>query len=278
MRPGPRQPARWLRGRRAPAPGLWALAPGVTQGCRASTLATLFLFLKPSRRFSPRGKSPQLRISPNDPNTAEGGRRAPTRYCVTRAENICVILAPPCKGRRPSPGEGEGKEKRARKEKEGGGEKKKGKKRKKKAKEKSRGRPAAFPCAGRPCAAACPGKPRRRRACPQRIVATRLLYRLQGPFARLSRLQRIRSRPSPTLAIRGGAPRGTLRPPGALLRPVGCWAAARSRGLAAPAWDAREVPPLPGTGSGLEAFSRYPADGSFAAPLCRTAAETNYPN
>ena len=142
MRPGPRQPARWLRGRRAPAPGLWALAPGVTQGCRASTLATLFLFLKPSRRFSPRGKSPQLRISPNDPNTAEGGRRAPTRYCVTRAENICVILAPPCKGRRPSPGEGEGKEKRARKEKEGGGEKKK-KKKKKKGQRKN-------PGAGRP--------------------------------------------------------------------------------------------------------------------------------
>ena len=149
---------------------------------------------------------------------------------------------------------------------------------KKKEREKNRGRPAAFPCAGRPYAAAYPGKPRRRRACPQRIVATRLLYRLQGPFARLSRLQRIRSRPSPTLAIRGGAPGGALWPPGALLRPFGCWAAARSRGLAAPAWDAREVPPLPGTGSGLEAFSRYPADGSFAAPPCRTAAETNYPN
>ena len=193
---------------------------------------------------------------------------------MTRAENICVILAPPCKGRRLSPGKG-GKEKRARKKKTPP-PKKKIKKGKKKG--KNRGRPAAFPCAGRPYAAAYPGKPRRRRACPQRIVATRLLYRLQGPFARLSRLQRIRSRPSPTLAIRGGAPGGALRPPGALLRPVGCWAAARSRGLAAPAWDAREVPPLPGTGSGLEAFSRYPADGSFAAPPCRTAAETNYPN
>lgn len=38
------------------------------------------------------------------------------------------------------------------------------------------------------------GKSRRKRACPQQIVTTRLLYCLQGPFAQLSRLQRIRSR------------------------------------------------------------------------------------
>jgi hypothetical protein len=38
------------------------------------------------------------------------------------------------------------------------------------------------------------GKSRRRRAYPQQIVTTRLLYCLQDPFAQLSRLQRIRSR------------------------------------------------------------------------------------
>ena len=36
--------------------------------------------------------------------------------------------------------------------------------------------------------------------------------------------------------------------------------------------------PLSGTDSGLEAFSRYPADGSFAALPGRTTAKTNYPN
>ena len=35
------------------------------------------------------------------------------------------------------------------------------------------------------------GKSRRRRAYPQQIVTTRLLYCLQDPFAQLSRLQRI---------------------------------------------------------------------------------------
>jgi hypothetical protein len=49
------------------------------------------------------------------------------------------------------------------------------------------------PPGGRPrlSAAAAPGKSRRRRADPQQIVTTRLLYCLQDPFAQLSRLQRI---------------------------------------------------------------------------------------
>jgi hypothetical protein len=44
-----------------------------------------------------------------------------------------------------------------------------------------------------PYIAACrnTGKSRRRRAYPQQIVTTRLLYCLQDPFAQLSRLQRI---------------------------------------------------------------------------------------
>ena len=39
-----------------------------------------------------------------------------------------------------------------------------------------------------------------------------------------------------------------------------------------------EGSPLSGMDSDLEAFSHYPADGSFAALPCRTAAKTNYPN
>jgi hypothetical protein len=45
--------------------------------------------------------------------------------------------------------------------------------------------------AGRPACRAPHGKSRRRRAYPQQIVTTRLLYCLQDPFAHLSRLQRI---------------------------------------------------------------------------------------
>ncbi|KAH8743558.1 hypothetical protein F5882DRAFT_313293, partial [Hyaloscypha sp. PMI_1271] len=36
--------------------------------------------------------------------------------------------------------------------------------------------------------------------------------------------------------------------------------------------------PLSGMDSDLEAFSHYPADGSFAALPCQTAAKTNYLN
>ena len=108
-------------------PRLRTLTLRVIQGCRAGTLTTLSLYLKPSRRFSPPGKSPQLKISSHDPNTAEGGRRAPTRYCTTRANDTCVTLASLHKGRRLSSGEGKGsgkregkeKKKRRRKEKEG---------------------------------------------------------------------------------------------------------------------------------------------------------------
>jgi hypothetical protein len=38
------------------------------------------------------------------------------------------------------------------------------------------------------------------------------------------------------------------------------------------------VPSRSGTDSDLEAFSHYPADGSFAALPCRTTAKTNYLN
>ncbi len=44
---------------------------------------------------------------------------------------------------------------------------------------------------GHRCRRALAGKSRRRRAYPQQIVTTRLLYCLQDPFAQLSRLQRI---------------------------------------------------------------------------------------
>jgi len=39
-----------------------------------------------------------------------------------------------------------------------------------------------------------------------------------------------------------------------------------------------KISPLSGTDSDLEAFSHYPADGSFAALPCQTAAKTNYLN
>ena len=113
------------------------------------------------------------------------------------------------------------------------------------------------PRGGRPLAAALLGNLGEGRACPQRIVATRPLYRLQDPFARLSRLQRISPPPVLLVAIRGGAPGRSFggpgpRPPGGVL--------GRLRGLGAPAWGTRgDAPPLSGTGSGLEAFSRYPA-------------------
>ena len=39
-----------------------------------------------------------------------------------------------------------------------------------------------------------------------------------------------------------------------------------------------EISSVLGTDSDLEAFSHYPADGSFAAMPCRAAAKTNYLN
>lgn len=43
-------------------------------------------------------------------------------------------------------------------------------------------------------------------------------------------------------------------------------------------YSAREVSPLSGMDSDLEAFSHYPADGSAAALPCRATANTNYLN
>ena len=43
-------------------------------------------------------------------------------------------------------------------------------------------------------------------------------------------------------------------------------------------YNVREVSSRSGMDSDLEAFSHYPADGSFAALPCQTAAKTNYLN
>jgi hypothetical protein len=115
------------------------------------------------------------------------------------------------------------------------------------------------------------GKSRRRRAYPQQIVTTRLLYCLQDPFAHLSRLQRIRSRACQnynTLAPAPELPGGRGYQPSRI----------RGQGLFSSAYSVREVSPRSGMDSDLEAFSHYPADGSVAALPGRTTAETNYLN
>jgi hypothetical protein len=48
--------------------------------------------------------------------------------------------------------------------------------------------------------------------------------------------------------------------------------------LYAPKTREGKISPLSGTDSDLEAFSHYPADGSFAALPGRAAAKTNYLN
>jgi hypothetical protein len=52
----------------------------------------------------------------------------------------------------------------------------------------------------------------------------------------------------------------------------------QGRGLFVSDYDVWEVSPRSGMDSDLEAFSHYPADGSFAALPCQTAAKTNYLN
>jgi hypothetical protein len=52
----------------------------------------------------------------------------------------------------------------------------------------------------------------------------------------------------------------------------------RGRGLLSYVYDVREVSSRSGMDSDLEAFSHYPADGSFAALPGRTTAKTNYLN
>ncbi len=111
---------------------------------------------------------------------------------------------------------------------------------------------------------------RRRRAYPQQIVTTRLLYYLQDPFAQQSRLQWILPRACPNYNTRITAIRFL-----------------HGGGIAC--WDSRPEPilirlqragvsPRSGTDSDLEAFSHYLADGSVAALPCRTTAKTNYLN
>ena len=55
---------------------------------------------------------------------------------------------------------------------------------------------------------------------------------------------------------------------------MGCVA----KGLFVSVYDVRVVMSRSGTDSDLEAFSHNPADGSFAAMPCQTAAKTNYLN
>ena len=52
----------------------------------------------------------------------------------------------------------------------------------------------------------------------------------------------------------------------------------QGRGLFVSDYDVWEVSPRSGMDSDLEAFSHYPADGSFAALPGQTAAKTNYLN
>ena len=52
----------------------------------------------------------------------------------------------------------------------------------------------------------------------------------------------------------------------------------RAEAYSYPTTMCRRKSPLSGMDSSLEAFSYYPADGSFAALPCQTAAKTNYLN
>jgi len=114
------------------------------------------------------------------------------------------------------------------------------------------------------------GKSRRTRAYPQQVAATRPLHCLQDPDAHQSRLQGIHTRAA-EITIRQ-APPPHLRGGGIPAR----WGA---RPEAYSRTSARAgASPRSGTDSDLEAFSHYPADGSFAALPGRTAAKTNYLN
>ena len=114
------------------------------------------------------------------------------------------------------------------------------------------------------------GKSRRTRAYPQQVAATRPLHCLQDPDAHQSRLQGIHTRAA-EITIRQ-APPPHLRGGGNPAR----WGA---RPEAYSRTSARAgASPRSGTDSDLEAFSHYPADGSFAALPGRTAAKTNYLN
>ena len=106
----------------------------------------------------------------------------------------------------------------------------------------------------------------------QQLVTTRLLDYLHDRGRRLSRLQRI----YPWLAVKlqsaGWAPLRFRGAPAAGLLGSGAGA------YRYPPTARRGGSPFSGMDSDLEAFSRNPADGSFAALPCRTAAKTNYLN
>ena len=118
-----------------------------------------------------------------------------------------------------------------------------------------------------------PHKSSRRRAYAQRIVATRLLYRLHDPAGRVGRMQRIRPRSTSNCKSPIATP---WLPPGAA--GVGLLRSKGQRPIRTRLRGAGEGSPRSGMDSDLEAFSHNPADGSVAALPGQTAAETNYPN
>ena len=107
----------------------------------------------------------------------------------------------------------------------------------------------------------------------QPLVVTRLLVGVHHRGTLLGRLQRIYPRA-----------RLNCNPPAEPTRasaegPSPAYWGSGPEGLSVSDYDrAGEGSPRPGTDSDLEAFSHYPADGSFAALPGRTAAEANYPN
>jgi len=88
------------------------------------------------------------------------------------------------------------------------------------------------------------------------------------------------------LKLPSGSPRvrGALVGAPALRRPVERSHGARRGPLGGPAypcsaqWRGRRVPSLPGADSGLEAFSRNPADGSVPPAAFRPGGPANCPN
>jgi hypothetical protein len=115
-------------------------------------------------------------------------------------------------------------------------------------------------------------KSRPKRADAQKLVTTRLLDYLHDPLARLGRLQRIHPR-----ATRNDNP-STRRWRFRAASTVDPFRYRARRPIRIQLRRAGFVSSGAGTDSDLEAFSHNPADGSFAALPCQTAAKTNYLN
>ena len=115
-------------------------------------------------------------------------------------------------------------------------------------------------------------KSSRRRADAQWIVTTRLLYHLHDPAELLSRMQRI----YPRAPLNCNTPAGKHGIPP---YPIAGLLRFRAKGLFVSMYGVRSgIIAFSGMDSDLEAFSHNPADGSFAALPCQTAAKTNYLN